>query len=248
MKSQEKQKTYYDIRARANRLQIADRVLVKILAHDGRHKISDNWEPDVYCIIEQPNLDIPVFVVQREELEGRKRTLHRNNLLPIGNKMTDKPPLPRKPEVLPKSPRQSTSNKSPEVSENNVASEDDLIINIVPCVDTDDGQDAGSVSHVESADSNHPDETPEVQSCEDAYPLDVRTEDLSSESESEQNSPDADRISVRRSVRNRTQPSWLSSGEYITNMFMKESKDQDWVSKVNFLKCLAESPSFQDHR
>ena len=54
---------------------------------------------------------------------------------------------------------------------------------------------------MESDDSNHPDETPEVQSCEDAHPLDVRTEDLSSESESEQNSPDADSISVRRSVR-----------------------------------------------
>ena len=194
-------------------------------------------------------MDIPVFVVQREDLEGRKRTLHRNNLLPIGNKMTDKPPLPRKPrKVLPKTPRQSSSDKSPEVSENNVASKDDLIINIVPCIDTDDGQDAGSVSQAESDDSNHPDETPEVQSCEDAHPLDARTEDLCSESESQQNSPDADSISVRRSVKNRKQPSWFSSGEYITNLFMKERKDQDWVSTVNFLKCLAESPSFQDHR
>ena len=207
MKSQEKQRTYYDKRARANRLQIGDRVLVKILAHDGRHKISDNWEPDVYCKVEQPNLDIPVFVVQREDLEGRKRTLHRNNLLAIGNKITDKPPLPPKPNILPKTPRQSSSDKSPEVSENNVASDDDLIINIVPCIDTDDGQDAGSVSQVESDDSNHSDETPEVQSCEVAHPLDARTEDLSSESESKQNSPDSDSIYVRRSVRNRKQPS-----------------------------------------
>ena len=34
-------------------------------------------------VLKQPNSDIPVYVVQRENGTGPKRTLHRNLLLPI---------------------------------------------------------------------------------------------------------------------------------------------------------------------
>ena len=34
--------------------------------------------------MKKPNLDIPVYTVQKENAQGRIRTLHRNLLLPIG--------------------------------------------------------------------------------------------------------------------------------------------------------------------
>lgn len=57
---------------------------MKIAAHDGRHKIADKREQDIYNVISRPNPDIPVFVVRKEEVTGWTRTLHRN--LPMPNK------------------------------------------------------------------------------------------------------------------------------------------------------------------
>ena len=83
--AQSRQKEGYDKRARGAILQPGDRVLVKVVAFDGKHKIADRLEEDTYRIVKQPNVDIPVYVVQKENGEGRKRTLHRNLLLPIGH-------------------------------------------------------------------------------------------------------------------------------------------------------------------
>ena len=38
----------------------------------------------MYIIRDQPNPEILVYAVQREDGSGRKRTLYRNHLLPIG--------------------------------------------------------------------------------------------------------------------------------------------------------------------
>lgn len=78
-----KQKETYDTRARCGTIEVGERVLVKILAHDGKHKLADRWELVPYLVCDQPNEDIPVFVVKKENGEGSARTLHRNHLLPI---------------------------------------------------------------------------------------------------------------------------------------------------------------------
>ena len=83
-KSQERQKDNYDTRIRGGKVEVGDRVLVKIVAFEGRHKLSNKWEDEPYVVLRQPNPDIPVYVVRKESGEGRKRTLHRNLLLPIG--------------------------------------------------------------------------------------------------------------------------------------------------------------------
>ena len=83
-KSRQHQKAEYDKKVRAANLQEGDRVLVKILAFEGRHKLSDKWESDSYVVLTKPNPDIPVYDVQKESGKGRIRTLHRNHLLPIG--------------------------------------------------------------------------------------------------------------------------------------------------------------------
>ncbi|VDI50633.1 Hypothetical predicted protein, partial [Mytilus galloprovincialis] len=79
-----KQKTYFDKSARASNLEIGDKVLVKILAFEGKHKLADKFEDDIYEIVDKPNRDIPVFIVRSQK--GKERTLHRNHLLPVGSK------------------------------------------------------------------------------------------------------------------------------------------------------------------
>ena len=61
-----------------------DRVLIKMLSFDGKHKIADRFEEDVYTVIEQPIPDIPVYNVKSDN--GKELSLHRNNLLPIHEK------------------------------------------------------------------------------------------------------------------------------------------------------------------
>jgi len=101
--SQAHQKTQYDRKARAAVLEKGDRILVKIVAFDGRHKLSDKWEDDVYVILDQPNPSIPVYTVGKENGEGRKKILHRNLLLPVGSlPRQDQPiPAPRTRKVVP---------------------------------------------------------------------------------------------------------------------------------------------------
>jgi hypothetical protein len=60
-KARNRQKGSYDVKVRGAVLGIGDRVLVKQLAFEGRHKLADKWEEDVYCVLDQPNQEIPVF-------------------------------------------------------------------------------------------------------------------------------------------------------------------------------------------
>ena len=95
-KAKDRQKQHYDLRTRGARIEEGDRVLVKIVAFDGKHKIADRWEEDPYIVKKIPNPEIPVYVVKKESDQGRERTLHRNLLLPIGHVDSFKPvPTPR---------------------------------------------------------------------------------------------------------------------------------------------------------
>ena len=38
-----------------------DRVLVKIVAFEGKHKLAKRWEKDPYIVIDQPNLKFQYF-------------------------------------------------------------------------------------------------------------------------------------------------------------------------------------------
>ena len=67
-------------------LQEKDVVLVKIVAHKGRHKLQDKWEPEEYVVVEQPIAGTPVYKV-KPVTGGNIRTLHRNLLLPLGVKL-----------------------------------------------------------------------------------------------------------------------------------------------------------------
>ena len=81
-----KYKTSYDKSIRGPQLQEKDIVLVKIVAHKGRHKLQDKWEPEEYVVVEQPIAGTPVYRVQ-PVTGGNIRTLHRNLLLPLAVKL-----------------------------------------------------------------------------------------------------------------------------------------------------------------
>ena len=46
---------------------MGDRVPVKIVAFKEKHKLADKWKQEPYNVLGQPNLDIPVLTVQRED-------------------------------------------------------------------------------------------------------------------------------------------------------------------------------------
>ena len=82
----QKYKSSYDKSIKGPQLQKKDIVLVKIAAHEGRHKLQDKWEAEEYVVVEQPIAGTLVYRVQ-PVTGGNIRTLHRNLLLPIGVKL-----------------------------------------------------------------------------------------------------------------------------------------------------------------
>jgi len=114
--AQHRQKTRYDMKSRGATLQPGDRVLVKKLAFEGKHKLADRWLDDVYVVESQPNVDIPVYIVYKEGDRKATKTLHRNHLLPIGaGSLEDRsePVLERRPVPKPR-PRRVDRKKNTE--------------------------------------------------------------------------------------------------------------------------------------
>ena len=84
-KSIERHKINYDRKIRGATVEIEDSVLVRNTGIRGKCKLANKWEDVPYTIVEQPDLDIPLFVfVMLQEGNGMAtRTLHRNILLPV---------------------------------------------------------------------------------------------------------------------------------------------------------------------
>ena len=112
-------------------------VLVKILSFEGRHKLSNKWEDGVYKVLEHPNTDIPVYIVQKEDSSGPKRKLHRNHLLPVNflplkepqtTPELTKPPI--KPRVLSKPPVKPNAEHI--ASDDSDSDTDEVVVSSVP--------------------------------------------------------------------------------------------------------------------
>ena len=76
-------KGIYDRKIRGSTVEVGDRVLVRRVGFTSKHKLANRWEEEVYEVLEQPDKSIPVFVVKCEGGSGKRRTLHRNMLLPV---------------------------------------------------------------------------------------------------------------------------------------------------------------------
>lgn len=48
-------------------IDVGDRVLVKKVAFEGKHKIADRWEDEPYLVFTKPKNDTPVYTVKRED-------------------------------------------------------------------------------------------------------------------------------------------------------------------------------------
>ena len=127
--SKERHKSLYDMKCRANDLKPGDKVLVRKLGLKGKHKLANRWEETVYTIVRKPNDKTPVFEVCGA---GKKRTLHRNHLLPIGtiDALEVSSGTNRKtPAVVPPEKLRNTEND--ETSSESEQEEEDILL--VPC-------------------------------------------------------------------------------------------------------------------
>ena len=269
-----KQKEGYDVKARGSNIKEGDRVLVKIVVFDGKHKISDRWEEDIYQVVRQPNPKIPVYVVQKENGEGRKRTLHRNLLLPIGHldgfqqpeataAEPKKAPVPNRPATNPVRIDASHTQDLDATSD----SEDDYQIEVpVPdAADTHIPQDVLDTADDESqegtdvGDAQLADVTDTVDTEEHQQPSaddDASHDDVGEGAGAIGNTPEEDTELVddedddadeppRRSTRQRTQPSWMTSGEFVQSVQPRDK--EKWKEKYQCLQSLLISGACKGH-
>ena len=107
-------KKRYDERVRGAELLPGDQVLVRMLGLKGKNKLADRWEQDPYIVIEK-KLNLPVYIVKREH-DDRRKTLHRNLLMPIGYLNTvEPPPQPAPIEPIANRTRSKYSHKKPPI-------------------------------------------------------------------------------------------------------------------------------------
>ncbi|XP_046562916.1 uncharacterized protein LOC124271812 [Haliotis rubra] len=231
-KSQKRQKTQYDQRARAAVLEEGDRVLVKILAFDGRHKLADRWEEDVYVILEQPNPSIPD--------EAPTPKLRKRKSLP--------------PPQVPQDNQDIPDNTTASISEDGFSEEGEEEVVIVSIYPSDS---SGSAT----APADRPPEEEPAKDIQDVVQVDgeERTGDSTQEVEQDQptEDPPAEHVDVppdrevaepmaaptpqpRRSLRERRPPEWLRSGEFALSAqsTAQTATPPDWLIRANFLSAV----------
>ncbi|XP_069134619.1 uncharacterized protein [Argopecten irradians] len=244
--AQQRQKATYDLKARHAVLDIGDRVLVKILAFEGRHKLSNRWESSVYVVVGQDNPDIPVYQVRKEDGGGKIRTLHRNHLLPVGSLPTEKPTEVEvaRPCPAPRTRRTPSQRCEPAVEsvtdrQLSVDSEDDSddmgedVVTYIPRPPIVVRDSSGSDSAQSDADEPVDDDAEaEVSPVDVAVPL-VDPEPLVRQ---RAESPDH-ASSPRRSTRERKPPSWLQSGDFVCRQACLQpvAAQSEWERKASFL-------------
>lgn len=83
-KKHQQNKRVYDKSLRCHNLEPGDRVLLKNLGLKGKHKLENRWYDVPYVVVNKMT-NLPVYRVKQENGSGKLKTLHRDNLLPIGD-------------------------------------------------------------------------------------------------------------------------------------------------------------------
>ena len=104
---------------------VGDKVLTRVLDLRGRHKLADRWSKDVFEVVEQPDQNTPVYVV--ESTNGVRKCLHRNLLLPVGPIRDAKPKEKPKPK-----PRVRKVKQTPVVNTQEEEEEDPVLVVTTP--------------------------------------------------------------------------------------------------------------------
>lgn len=272
-KARSRQKNLYDIKVRGGTVKVGDRVLVKIVAHEpGKHKLADRWEEVPYTVLSQPNSDIPVFKVKREDGEGRVRTLHRNLLLPVGY-LSDTPlPAPRKPRKRQIPAKETSTVTEPKITQNDESKDitsdeesewgydirqpqqkvnDSSIIEMLPVEESEetvqDQAEADGDAHL-SADTISVQEDSLLEDQRSAS-QEMTDQDDTLPDEDQSASTDIETVTpvpARRSTRERRPPHRFTTGEYDMTMSAITVKPE-WERKVQCIQDLAaNSPTLQN--
>lgn len=237
--AQARQKSNYDMKCRGAVVEVGDRVLLKVVAFDGKHKIADRWEKDPYVILHQPNTDIPVYTIQREDKEGPQKTIHRNLLLPIGSL-----PLSETESSEEKNTESTMEDPSPEKNNHTTVVETDSEQS-----EDEEPQDFYIVEY--KVDSQVP-STPDLDTAGASISTEGGstgdTDDRGSTSEQDKVSSKAQKVvppvpAPRRSQRTKSKPAWMTDGTYV--MSHNSTQQPEWLSKVEVLKELATDGMFQ---
>ena len=213
-------KHHYDETARSSILMPDDLVLVQKVGVKGKHKIGDKWEHDPYIVISQPNDDIPVYEVRRDNSRAKKtRLLHRTLLLPfVGLPRLDEEDFEEDPDSLvvvgDDQQDQVISQIDPGDSAVRTNSEDSLLS------ENDDSSDKEAPLELDGTGKRYvipmlrgPDD-PGVLPQDAALPP-TRAQELreSSGSSSQLYSDDEDR--PRRPQRSQKKPQWMRSDDWV---------------------------------
>ena len=123
------------------------------MAFGGKHKIADKWSDEMFVVIEQPNLEIPIYRVRREtSLDGEKfLTLHRNPILYLGNSLKNRV----EKNLNNKDPDQDVESKQIDEQTQSTVGQSGL----GPETEVKNGQDKKSVPVIESKIDNVPNAT-----------------------------------------------------------------------------------------
>ena len=197
----------YNKKMRGPTLEVGDKVLVRKVTFEGKHKLDNYWEEDVYLIVKK-HANLPVYDVRKETGSGRIRRLHRNLLLP----------LPEGGEDSGEKDNESSESSHEYISSSD--SEEEVI-----------GRKTRSQVTKEKRTSdleNQDDGLPQIATVDEEIPVADPTTAVQSEAKAEsrelrpqEDSEDSDLdkpIAVRKGKRNTRKPAYLTSGEFVTNM------------------------------
>ena len=201
----------------------------------GEAELANKWEDHIYNVTKQASKDIPVFVVRREDGQGRERTLHRNMLLPVNHLPIDKPHEPRrdlgaantrncqengklnrKDKIEVRKDRSDSDTVISDMHQSGSDSDTEEVEYLILSTLNPNAQEfvppnmneeagTGENSGNESETTDSEAESSREESSEDQG---LTTESESSEDENNEPRP-------RRSGRIRRQPEWMRSGQYV---------------------------------
>lgn len=92
-------KERYDRKVKFAQLLPGDRVLIRKLGLQGKHKLADHWASTPY-VVESQLSNLPVFRLKPEDGDGPIKILHHNHILPLGQKVCLVPT--QNPDIIPK--------------------------------------------------------------------------------------------------------------------------------------------------
>ena len=81
-KEKQRAKLNFDKSAQCSKLEVGDIVMVRAVGFQGKYKITDRWEDNLYKVLSQREDGLSVFQVQNLST-GQEKTLHRNLLYPV---------------------------------------------------------------------------------------------------------------------------------------------------------------------